>query len=84
MFDEKIREGFDVFVHDGTKSFGAVRAVRSGGIVVYVENAGEFTISLDVVREVHDEKVILDYGKLDTDLREAIGHAHEGEHTEFG
>jgi len=33
---------------------------------------------------VHDEKVILDCAKLDADLRNAIGHAHEGEHTEFG
>jgi hypothetical protein len=84
MSDEKIREGFDVFVHDAAKSFGAVRAVRSSAIVVYVENAGDFTIPLSAVKEVHDEKVILDCGKLDTNLREAIGHAHEGEHTEFG
>lgn len=84
MSVEEIREGFDVFVHDGAESFGAVRAVRSGAITVYVENAGDFTIPMSAVREVHDEKVILDCSKLDTDLREAIGHAHEGEHTEFG
>ena len=28
MFEERIREGFDVFVHDGNKAFGAVRAVE--------------------------------------------------------
>ena len=84
MTEERIREGFDVFVHDGGKSFGAVRDVRQGTIRVYVENAGDFTIPLSAVREVHDEKVILDRGKLDAELLEAIRHAHEGEHTEFG
>jgi hypothetical protein len=84
MFEENIREGFDVFVHDGNESFGAVRELRRGAIIVYVENAGDFTVPVSAVREVHDEKVILDCGKLDFDLRKAIGHAHEGEHTEFG
>ncbi|HEY4115760.1 MAG TPA: hypothetical protein VGM17_17015 [Rhizomicrobium sp.] len=84
MFEEKIREGFDVFVHDAGESFGAVREVKDGAIVVYVENAGDFTIPFSAVKDVHDEKVILDGGKLDHDLREAIGHAHDDEHTEYG
>lgn len=84
MFEEKIREGFDVFVHDAGESFGAVRQVRQGAIVVYVENAGDFTIPISAVKDVHDEKVILDIGKLDHDLREAIGDAHKGENTDFG
>jgi hypothetical protein len=84
MFEEKIREGFDAFVHDAGKSFGAVREVGRGRIVVYVENAGDFTIPLSAVKEVHDDKVILDCGKLDIDLRRAIGHAHEAEHTPYG
>lgn len=84
MFEEKVREGFDVYVHDAAKSFGAVRDVGQGRIVVYVENAGDFTIPLSAVKEVHDEKVVLDCGKLDIDLRRAIGHAHESEHTPYG
>jgi hypothetical protein len=84
MMKETIREGFDVFVHDAGKSFGAVREVGPGTITVYVENAGDFTVPLSAVKEVHDQKVILDCGKLDADLRSAIGHAHEDEHTEFG
>lgn len=83
MSDEKIREGFDVFVHDAGESFGAVRDVGHGRIVVYVENAGDFTVP-SAVREVHDEKVVLDCGKLDIDLRRAIGHAHEAERTPYG
>ncbi len=79
MFEEKVREGFDVFVHDGDKAFGAVRNVRRDEIVVYVENAGEFTVPFGAVTDVHSEKVILNCGKLDLALRRAIGHAHAGE-----
>lgn len=84
MSQKQIREGFDVFVHDAGESFGAVRQVGEGAIIVYVENAGDFTIPLSAVKEVHDEKVILDRSKLDHDLREAIGNAHKGENTDFG
>lgn len=76
---EGISEGFDVFVHDGDKAFGAVREVRRNGIVVYVENAGEFTIPFAAIRDVQSEKVVLDCGRLDPVLKRAIGHAHEAE-----
>jgi len=78
---EAIAEGFDVFVHDGEKAFGAVRQVSTGRkeFVVYVENAGDFTVPFGAIKSVHDEKVILDCGKLSLTLRKAIGHAHEGE-----
>jgi hypothetical protein len=79
MSNEKIQEGFAVFVHDGDKAFGAVRQVRHGEIVVYVENAGDFEVPLSAVKEVNDEKVVLDRGKLDKTLREAIVRAHSGE-----
>ncbi len=74
-----IREGFDVTVHDGEKAFGAVRHVSKDEITVYVEAAGDFRIPLSAVKDVEDERVVLDCGKLDMDLRRAIGHAHEGE-----
>jgi hypothetical protein len=77
--DERIKEGFDVFVHDGDKAFGAVRKVSPREFVVYVENAGNFTIPLTAVREIQDEKVVLDCAKLEHRLRRAIGHAHEHE-----
>jgi hypothetical protein len=82
MVRERIREDFEVYVHDGEAAFGAVRQIEPDGrpeIVVYVENAGEFTVPLSAVRDVHDEKVILDRGRLDRKLREAIGHAHVAE-----
>jgi hypothetical protein len=76
---EKIREGFDVFLHDGDKSFGAVRQVRQNAIVVYVENAGDFEIPFSAIKDAEAEKVILDSGKLDPKLTEAIRKAHIGE-----
>jgi hypothetical protein len=78
---EKIQEGFDVFVHDGEHAFGDVRRVLPHGrdIVIYVENAGEFTVPVSAVKSVHDEKVVLDCAKLDMRLRRAIGHAHDAE-----
>ncbi len=81
MREETLAEGFGVFVHDGEKAFGAVRRVAKNGkeLVVYVENGGDFTVPFDAVKAVHDEKVILDFGKLSFSLRQAIGHAHEGE-----
>ena len=82
MANEPIREGFDVFVHDGDKAFGAVRQVSPHGqaeLVIYVENAGDFTVPVTAVKAVHSGKVILQCGKLDLRLRKAIGHAHEGE-----
>lgn len=76
---EKIEAGFDVFVHDGEKAFGAVRAVAPHGhgeIVVYIENAGDFTVPMSAVKDVHDEKVVLDSARIDKRLKDAIAHAH--------
>lgn len=76
---EKIREGFDVFLHDGDKSFGAVRQVRKTELVVYVENAGDFEVPLSTVRDAEAEKVILDSTLISPKLKEAIRRAHVGE-----
>ena len=79
MMEEPIREGFDVFVHDGDKAVGAVRKVSPRELVVYVENAGDFVVPVSAVKEVQAEKVVLDCTKLEHRLRRAIGHAHEVE-----
>jgi hypothetical protein len=76
---ENIREGFDVFLHDGEKTFGAVRQVRQHELVVYVENAGDFEIPFSAVTDAQAGKVILDSAKLDPKLKEAIRRAHSGE-----
>ena len=61
------------------EEFGAVREVSRDGLTVYVENSGDFRISLDAVKAVHSKKVIFECGKLDPSLRRAIGHAHDAE-----
>ena len=82
MVGESIEEGFQVFVSDVSKPFGAVRQVRPHGkseIVVYIENAGDFTIPLDAVTATHFQKVIVDFDKLDGRLQKAIKRAHDAE-----
>jgi hypothetical protein len=73
---EAIEEGFDVFVHDGAKAFGAVRQVHARGITVYIENGGDFEVPSAAIKEVHDEKVMLDSAHLEPRLKEAIRRAH--------
>ena len=65
-------------VSDDDAPFGAVRQIKPQGrpeVVVYVENAGDFTIPLSVIKAVHSRKVIVDCDKLEHRLRKAIGHA---------
>jgi hypothetical protein len=69
---ENIREGFDVFLHDGDGFVGAVRQVRKSEIVVYVENAGDFEVPMDAVKDAEAEKVILDSTKLPPKMLAAI------------
>jgi hypothetical protein len=79
---ETIEVGYQTFVSDGDVAFGAVRQVAPEGrpeLVIYVENAGHFTVPLTAVDAVHAHKVILNCDRLDRDLRMAIGHAHDAE-----
>lgn len=83
---EKIEVGFQTFLSDGGEEFGAVRAVAPQGqpeLVIYVENAGDFTVPLDAVESVHSGKVIFNCARLDRRLRNAIGHAHDEEKSGF-
>src|SRR5437868_15521126 len=74
--------GFHVFISGGTEEVGAVREVAPAGrpkIVVDIENAGDFVVSLDAIETVVEQKVILMPERLEAPLREAIRHAHEAE-----
>ena len=82
MATQTIQEGFEVFVSDHDKAFGAVRQVAPHGraeIVVYVENAGDFSVPLAAVTAVHAGKVIVDRNRLEARLQRAIAHAHDAE-----
>ena len=79
---DAIAVGDQVFVADGGEVFGAVRQVTPHGrpeLMIYVEKAGDFVVSLEAVEAVHAQKVIVNCGKLEPRLREAIGHAHDAE-----
>ncbi|MGO9134600.1 MAG: hypothetical protein ACLP8A_11215 [Methylovirgula sp.] len=81
-----IKEGFEVFAHDGDLGFGAVRQVAPQGraeLVIYVENAGDFVVPIEAVEAVHAQKVILNRNKLDLRLQQAISHAHDAEDPNF-
>jgi hypothetical protein len=82
---EKIEPGYQVFTADGQEEVGAVRVAPSRAdpeLVIYVENAGDFRVSLDAVEKVHFQKVILNYDKLEPRLKAAIRHAHDAEDPE--
>ena len=78
---EDIQIGYQLYAQEGGEEFGAVRGIDADGksVMVYVENAGDFTVALDAVRSVHDQKVLVDPARLDDKLRAAIAHAHDAE-----
>ncbi len=81
MDNERIEEGFEVFLADGQKAAGTVRQVSAHELVIYFENTGDRRIPIEAVAAVHPdvEKVVLDVHKLDKSTREAIRHLHDVE-----
>jgi hypothetical protein len=49
------------------------------GLVIYIENAGDFTVPFQAIEAVHSQKVIFERTKLHRRIREAIRHAHDAE-----
>jgi hypothetical protein len=76
---EKIEVGFHAFVAGDCEEFGAVREVFSNGMIVYVENAGDFMVPFAVVEAVHSQKVIFMRAQLDPRIQQAILRAHDAE-----
>ena len=79
---DKIQEGFEVFTADGTKAVGTVRKLSQHHpdvLTIYFENAGDRSVPMDAVSDVHSEKVILDLARLDAETRNAIRHVHDAE-----
>ena len=82
----RIREGFMVFVSDGDEGIGSVRQIAPEGrpeLVIYIENAGDFVVPLSAIRDVHSDKVILDFDRLEQPLREALSHARDDEDPDY-
>ena len=81
---QAIEPGFMVFLADGHDSAGAVREVTDAQhVVINVENGGDFSVSAEAVRDVHDDKVILDYARLPPQMQEALCHLHDAEFAEY-
>jgi hypothetical protein len=76
---EQVEAGDMVFIAEGQEGIGAVREVRKGDFVLYVENAGEFEIPATAIVRVHDRKVIVNPARLSRQLLDAVGHAHDSE-----
>ena len=81
---QAIDPGFMVFLADGHDAAGAVRELKDAQhVVVNIENGGDFLVTADAVRDVHDGKVILDYARLPQRMQEALRHLHDAEYTEY-
>ncbi|MGV8939914.1 MAG: hypothetical protein ACOH1P_00035 [Lysobacter sp.] len=78
---EQIMEGFMVFLSDGQQGIGAVREIRSSPptLLVYIENAGDFLVPLDMIEAVHSGKVVLNCDRLSSSMRSAVKHARDAE-----
>ena len=79
---EPIRKDLPVFLHDGDVAIGAVRGMSGNDVIIYIENAGDFTLPRSAVKDEHEHKVILDGSMLDAKARTAIGRAHASEDDE--
>ena len=71
-----IQVGDQVFLEEGGEEIGAVRMVAKDHIVVYIEGAGDFTLTGPDIAAVHDGKVRLDPNKLAPALLGAAQAAH--------
>ena len=81
---QAIEPGFMVFLADGHDAAGAVRDVKgTAHLVINIENGGDFVVAADAVRDVHDDKVILDYERLPAPMQEALRHLHEAEYRQY-
>jgi len=70
-----------VFLADGQTAAGAVREVQDADqLLVNIENGGDFVISANAVRDVHEGKVILHLDRLPEQMQEALRHLHDAEY----
>ncbi len=81
MSDHNLRINVDdqVFLMEGGEEIGAVQKVARDHLVIYIENAGPFTVTGAQVKSAHDGKVVLDIEELDGALLDAAQKAHAAE-----
>lgn len=71
--------GDQVFLDGNPEEIGAVRQVTPDSVVVYIENAGDFTVRGPHVKAAHDGKLVLDPKHAEPTLLEAAKRAHTRE-----
>jgi hypothetical protein len=74
-----VQVGDQVFLEEGGEEIGAVRVVARDHLVIYIEAAGDFTVTGPEIAAVHDGKVRLDRTKLPELLLAAAQAAHAQE-----
>lgn len=81
--DDRIEPGYMVFVADGEMGVAAVREVSDNELVINIQNGGDFTIPRTAVRDVHEQKVVLDLQALSPEVCEALGQVHDDEYRRY-
>ena len=71
--------GDQVFLDGNDEEVGAVRQVTADQVIVYIENAGEFTVRSQHVKAAHDGKLVLDVRQAEPALLAAAKRAHARE-----
>lgn len=74
-----VQVGDQVFLEEGGEEIGAVRRVAKDHVVIYIEGAGDFTLTGPEIAAAHDGKLRLDPTKLDPELLAAARAAHDHE-----
>jgi len=74
-----IQVGDHVFLEEGGEEIGAVRVVAKDHLIIYIEGAGDFTLTGPEIAAAHDGKVRLDPEKLEPTLLAAAQAAHNQE-----
>ena len=79
----QVEVGQMVFVADGEMGVGGVREVRESDLVVNIQNAGDFVLPLEGVRDGHDGRGLLALQRRDASVIGALRHVHDAELREF-
>lgn len=74
-----IQAGQKAFIDGSPDAIGSVRGLTGEAVVIYVENAGDFSVPIAALTGVHDGKVSFDGAQLDRKLLDAVRHSHDRE-----
>ena len=75
--EDRIKIEFRAFVDGRDDEFGVIRELSPDGLIVYVQNAGDFFVSFDTIKALDSRKVIFKCDKLDRRLQRAINDARD-------